>query len=487
MKTQTKKLPESDTMDCFLFTYQPSEVEELVKELQQSELVKNITILTTEKAAEKCVTVPYLYGTEALRMVAEKAQSSQSVFFLDAERILLGYRVLERLQQVMTPNIGMVYTNYFDKNNGECTPHPVINYQKGSLRDDFDFGNVLCYNTKALKEAVPKMQHTYNFAALYDLRLKVSEQYRIYHLGEYLYTQSVIDERSSGKKMFDYVNPKHREVQQEMEKACTEHLRTLNALVTPDFAPITFDEKQFTTKASVVIPVRNREKTIEAAVNSALKQQTDFDFNIIVVDNYSTDGTTQILAEYANKYDNVIHLIPERKDLGIGGCWNEAVQHKACGMFAVQLDSDDLYADVTTLQQIVDAFYEEQCAMVIGSYQTTNFDLEEIPPGIIAHKEWTAENGMNNALRINGLGAPRAFYTPIIRQLGFPNVSYGEDYAVALAISRTYKIGRIYTPIYLCRRWEDNTDASLSLEKQNAHNYYKDTLRTLELEARIKG
>lgn len=473
-------------MDCFLFTYQPVEVESLVKELQRHKLVSSVTILTTAKERAGSITVSDLYGTEALREVAKRSTSPQTLLFLDAERISLGYRALERLQQVVSANIGMVYTDYLDENRNQYTAHPVINYQKGSLRDDFDFGGVLCYNTEALKEAVASMQHTYRFAGLYDLRLKISEKRSIRRLGETLYARKVIDMRTSGKKMFDYVDPKQQEVQLEMEKACTEHLQNINALVNADFAPMNFEENQFKVKASVIIPVRNREKTISAAIDSALKQQTDFAFNIIIVDNYSSDDTTEILAEYARKYSQITHLIPQRMDLGIGGCWNEAINHRNCGMFAVQLDSDDLYADEKTLQQIVDAFYKEQCAMVIGSYKMTNFDLEEIPPGVIDHKEWTAKNGMNNALRINGLGAPRAFYTPLIRNLGFPNVSYGEDYAVALAISRNYKIGRIYTPIYLCRRWEDNTDASLSLEQQNAHNYYKDSIRTLELEARIK-
>lgn len=474
-------------MNCFLFTNEPGKTESLVKDLKRNNLVKNITIITTRKEKKDYKTVAHLYSTATLKeIVQDNNTASQTVFFIEAERITLGYRALERMQQVVSANIGIVYSDYIDENRNQYTPHPVINYQRGSLRDDFDFGGVLCYNTEALKEAVAAMDEDYKYAGLYDLRLKISQKRSIRRLGEALYARTVIDYRASGKKMFDYVDPKQKEVQQEMEQVCTKYLKDLNALVTPNFPSIDFDENAFKIKASVIIPVRNRKKTISDAIDSVLNQQTDFPFNVIVVDNYSSDGTTEILAEYARKYSKVTHLIPHRRDLGIGGCWNEGVHHQKCGMFAVQLDSDDLYADETCLQKVVNVFHQEQCAMVIGSYRMTNFDLEEIPPGIIDHKEWTAENGMNNALRINGLGAPRAFYTPIIRELGFPNVSYGEDYAVGLAISRDYKIGRIYEPVYLCRRWEDNSDASLSIEKQNAHNYYKDSIRTLELEARIK-
>lgn len=473
-------------MNCFLFTYQPNKVESLVKDLKRNPLVGDVVIVTTAQDKADCMTVPFLYSTDTLKKIVEKTNAAQTLFFLDAERISLGYRALERMQQVATSNIGMVYSDYIDENKNQYTAHPVINYQRGSLRDDFDFGGILCYNTEALKEAVCKMKSNYKYAALYDLRLKISQERSIRRLGEGLYSRSLVDTRASGKKMFDYVDPKQREIQLEMEEACTEHLGDLNALIKADFAPVKFEKEGFKVKASVIVPVRNRKKTISDAIDSVLKQESDFDFNIIVIDNHSSDGTTEILAEYARKHSKVTHLIPQRRDLGIGGCWNEGIHHKNCGMFAIQLDSDDLYADETTLQKIVNAFEEEQCAMVIGSYRMTNFDLEEIPPGIIDHKEWTEENGMNNALRINGLGAPRAFYTPIIRALGFPNVSYGEDYAVALAISRDYKIGRIYEPVYLCRRWEDNSDASLSIEKQNAHNHYKDSIRTLELEARIR-
>ncbi len=473
-------------MDCFLFTHHPEKTESLVQDLEESRLVTSITIVTTQGNKESFFTVNQLYSTETLRKIAAKVTASETLFFLDAERISLGYRALERMHQVASPNIGIIYSDYVEENRNQYTKHPVIDYQRGSLRDDFNFGSVLCYNTEALQEAVARMDVKYNYAALYDLRLKISQKRSIRRLGEFLYTYEIINRKESEERLFDYVDPKHREVQIEMEKVCTKHLQDLNAIVSPNFSAVAFDENAFTVKASVVIPVRNRVSTISDALDSVLKQKTNFPFNIIVVDNFSTDGTTQILSEYSRKHNQITHVIPQRRDLGIGGCWNEAIMHSRCGMFAVQLDSDDLYAEETTLQKVIDKFYEEHCAMVIGSYRMTNFELEEIPPGVIAHKEWSEENGMNNALRINGLGAPRAFYTPVIRGLGFPNVSYGEDYAVALAISREYKIGRIYEPIYLCRRWEDNSDAMLSIDKQNANDYYKDSIRTLELEARIK-
>lgn len=473
-------------MNCYLFTANPKEVEGLVKELKTNPVVSSVTIVTTDKGKGDWLNVEYLYSTTTFKQLEEKTKAEQVLLILGADRVGLGYRAIERMGQVLTGGIGMVYADYYDASAESLEAHPLVSYQKGSLRDDFNFGSVLCMNANAFKESVKRMNVDYKYAGLYDLRLKISQNCEIYRIQEYLYSVEKIDHRASGKKIFDYVDPKQREVQIEMEQACTSHLKDLNAFIVPDFQPIDFQEKVFKYKATVIIPVRNREKTIRDAIESVLKQKTDFSFNVIVVDNHSTDDTTEILAEYARKHKDIIHYIPMRQDLGIGGCWNEAINHSLCGQFAIQLDSDDLYADEHTLEKIVATFEREKCAMVIGSYQMTNFDLEEIPPGIIDHKEWTDDNGMNNALRINGLGAPRAFYTPIIREVGFPNVSYGEDYAVALTISRMYKIGRIYAPIYLCRRWEDNSDALLSIEKQNAHNFYKDSVRTFELEARLK-
>ncbi|MDR0866052.1 MAG: glycosyltransferase family 2 protein [Candidatus Symbiothrix sp.] len=386
----------------------------------------------------------------------------------------------ERMLQVaQATNAGMVYSDRYKIKDGKPEAYPVLDYQEGSLRDDFDFGAVLLYQTSVLKQAVSRIDNKFRYASLYALRLNVSQIAQIVHINEYLYT-----ENSEESGMFDYVDPKNREVQIEMETACTIHLKDIGAWLKPVFKEINLKETVFQVEASVIIPVRNREKTIEEAVRSALRQKTAFPFNVIVVDNHSTDNTTNILRQIALEDKRLIHSIPSRKDLGIGGCWNEAVMHPQCGRFAVQLDSDDLYIDAEALSKIVHAFYEQNVAMVIGSYKMVNFKLEEIPPGIIDHKEWTPENGRNNALRINGLGAPRAFYTPVLREIKLPNTSYGEDYAAGLAISRTYSIGRIYEPLYLCRRWEDNSDAHPDIHKLNAYNHYKDSLRTQELWAR---
>lgn len=390
----------------------------------------------------------------------------------------------------------MVYADYYQEKQGYTvavgserlclTPHPTIEYQQGSLRDDFDFGPLILYRTEALKQAVADMDIEYSYAAMYDLRLKISKTGDIIRIPEFLYTEMETDLRLSGEKQFDYVDPKNREVQIEMERACTKHLKDIGAWLTPLFQSPELNAKDFQVEATVIIPVKNRIKTIADAVGSVLKQQTKFNFNIIVADNYSTDGTTQLLQSLAAQHPGLIHYIPGDNHLGIGGCWTAAIMHPSCGKFAVQLDSDDLYIDNQVLQKIVDTFYEQNCAMVVGSYKMVNFNLEEIPPGIIDHREWTPENGRNNALRINGLGAPRAFYTPVIRNLKFPDVSYGEDYAVGLAISRNYQIGRIYEPLYLCRRWGENSDAALDINKLNAYNFYKDKIRTIELKARIK-
>jgi hypothetical protein len=368
--------------------------------------------------------------------------------------------------------------------DGIKQPHPVIDCQEGSLRDDFDFGSLILFNANVWKEAVENMKNeSYRYAGLYDLRLKVSQKYPIVHINEYLYTEIDQDTRKSGEKLFDYVDPKNREVQIEMEQACTQHLKEVGAFLEPRFEDVTFDQHFFEYEASVVIPVRNRIRTIRDAIRSVLMQKTDFKFNLIVVDNHSTDGTTEAIGEFKDD-ERLIHLIPDRDDLNIGGCWNLAVHHEKCGKFSVQLDSDDVYSGEDTLQKIVNGFYEQNCAMLIGTYMITDFNMQMIPPGIIDHREWTPENGHNNALRINGLGAPRAFYTPLLREIKLPNTGYGEDYAVGLNISRRYRIGRIYEVLYYCRRWEGNTDASLDIEKMNTNNLYKNRIRTWELQAR---
>ena len=418
-----------------------------------------------------------LRQTQTLKALASKIHTPYILLYTQSLPVQLGAHAIERMLQVAgDTEAGILYA--------DCHTHPVIDYQEGSLRDDFDFGAVLLYRSDAFIEAVSAMDVDYQSAALYDLRLKISQKYRLFHLPEPLYTESEADNRQSGEKIFDYVDPKNRSVQIEMEQACTQHLKDIGAWLKPEFTSVKFTAETFPVEASVIIPVRNRERTIEDAVHSVLKQETKFPFNLMVVDNHSTDRTTAILRGMGAADARLIHVIPDRNDLGIGGCWNTAIMHPQCGKFAIQLDSDDLYIDNHVVQTIVDAFYEQNCAMIVGSYQMVNFKLEEIPPGIIDHREWTPDNGRNNALRINGLGAPRAFYTPVLREIKIPNTSYGEDYATGLAISRHYRIGRIYEPLYLCRRWDDNSDASLDINQQNAHNFYKDRIRTIELLAR---
>lgn len=380
----------------------------------------------------------------------------------------------------------MVYSDYYlRQSDGTLRRVELIDYQKGALRDDFAFGRLELYRTDDLRQVVAEDDGEYCYAGAYDVRLRMSRRGAIVRINEPLY---VVDEASakSGAGQFAYVDPRNRAVQVEMERAVTVHLKAVGGWLRPEFAPVDFGEEQWPVEASVIIPVRNRIRTIRDAIRSVLEQKAEFTFNLIVVDNHSTDGTTEAIAEMAEVDDRIVHIVPERDDLGIGGCWNEGLCSAACGRFAVQLDSDDVYSGTDTLARIVAAFYEQKCAMVVGTYKLTDINLRELPPGVIDHREWTEENGRNNALRINGLGAPRAFYTPIARRYGFPNTSYGEDYAMGLKISRQYRIGRIYDVLYLCRRWEDNTDASLSPERINANNLYKDRLRTWELEARIK-
>ena len=431
-------------------------------------------------------------------VITDRLESSNTIVSIventDADYVMIctrhttigwGNNTLERFLRVADDTDAvMVYADHYKMVEGKMEKHPVIDYQSGSLRDDFDFGSLWCIKAQALADYIAQPdREEYQFAALYDLRLYPSRVGEIFHLNEFLYSEAELDTRKSGEKQFDYVNPRNREVQIEMEKACTQHLGKVGALIdTTFYRQPDFGEQDFEYEASVIIPVFNREKTVADAVKSALGQKASFKFNVIVVNNHSTDRTGEILDEL--KVDNLIQIVPERTDLGIGGCWNEAINSSFCGKFAVQLDSDDLYSSPKTLQKIVDAFYKQKAAMIIGSYRMCDFDLNTLPPGLIDHKEWTDENGCNNALRINGLGAPRAFFTPLVRQIQFPNTSYGEDYALGLAFSRRYRIGRIYDELYLCRRWGGNSDAALSVEKVNANNLYKDRLRTMELKAR---
>ena len=431
-------------------------------------------------------------------VITDRLESSNTIVSIaentDADYVMIctrhttmgwGNNTLERFLRVADDTDAvMVYADHYKMVEGKMEKHPVIDYQSGSLRDDFDFGSLWCIKAQALADYIAQPdREEYQFAALYDLRLYLSRVGEIFHLNEFLYSEAELDTRKSGEKQFDYVNPRNREVQIEMEKACTQHLGKVGALIdTTFYRQPDFGEQDFEYEASVIIPVFNREKTVADAVKSALGQKANFKFNVIVVNNHSTDRTGEILDEL--KADNLIQIVPERTDLGIGGCWNEAINSSFCGKFAVQLDSDDLYSSPKTLQKIVDAFYKQKAAMIIGSYRMCDFNLNTLPPGLIDHKEWTDENGCNNALRINGLGAPRAFFTPLVRQILFPNTSYGEDYALGLAFSRRYRIGRIYDELYLCRRWGGNSDAALSVEKVNANNLYKDRLRTMELKAR---
>jgi hypothetical protein len=472
-------------INCFIAYNKGADFLQTIKQLKASELVNQIFLLSpvlVEIENTLTIVVSELFSTETIKLIAGNSNTSYSLIALQNQGLGVGQFAVERMVQV-AENTGaaMVYTDYFEIKNGVQTPSPVIDYQFGSLRDDFNFGPVQLFRNDVLKTFD---EHEFNWAGYYSMRLHASRLGELVRIPEFLFIMNETDTRKSGEKQFDYVSGSARDKQIEMEKVCTGHLKKIGGFLQPPFNEIDFSAGKFPVEATVIIPVRNRIKTIKDAVESVLSQQTDFSFNLIVVDNFSTDGTTELLAEYA-KSNKLIHVIPDRNDLGIGGCWNVGIFHEQCGKFAVQLDSDDLYSSVNTLQKIVGKFYEEKCAMVIGSYQMTNFDLEEIPPGIIDHKEWTPDNGPNNALRINGLGAPRAFYTPVLREIKVPNVSYGEDYAVGLAISREYKIGRIYEPIYLCRRWDDNSDASLDVVKQNAHNLYKDKIRTIELKARL--
>ena len=477
-------------INCFLACNNATETLKTVEQIKQSSLVQTIYLLVKNGSSIQingCQTIEIdsLQNSESIRKIADKADTPYSLIYTKDTTLELGQYALERFFHIAeSTKAGLVYADYYQIANEVRSNLPVIDYQEGSLRDDFNFGSVLFYNSECLKKAVAETATNYQFAGLYNLRLKVSQQAELLHINEYLYSEVEHDTRKSGEKQFDYVDPKNRAVQLEMEDVCTDHLKNIGGYLAPVFKKIEFNESNFSVEASVIIPIKNRVKTVEDAIKSVLIQKTGFEFNLIIVDNFSTDGTSELIEKYAKLDSRVIHVIPERTDLGIGGCWNVGVDNSQCGKFAVQLDSDDVYQDENTLQTIVDAFYKQNCAMVIGSYTMTNFAMETIAPGLIDHKEWTPENGRNNALRINGLGAPRAFYTPVLRDIKVPNTSYGEDYALGLRISREYQIGRIYTSLYLCRRWDENSDASLDVVKMNGHNLYKDKIRTIELKAR---
>lgn len=482
-----------EKIDLFLPCEYIDDAQNALSVLHEYKTVQHIHFLVSADFAahhqvpEGCtfVITDRLESSNTIVSIAENTDADYVMICTRHTTIGWGNNTLERFLRVADDTDAvMVYADHYKMVEGKMEKHPVIDYQSGSLRDDFDFGSLWCIKAQVLADYIAQPdREEYQFAALYDLRLYLSRVGEIFHLNEFLYSEAELDTRKSGEKQFDYVNPRNREVQIEMEKACTQHLGKVGALIdTTFYRQPDFGEQDFEYEASVIIPVFNREKTVADAVKSALGQKASFKFNVIVVNNHSTDRTGEILDEL--KVDNLIQIVPERTDLGIGGCWNEAINSSFCGKFAVQLDSDDLYSSPKTLQKIVDAFYKQKAAMIIGSYRMCDFDLNTLPPGLIDHKEWTDENGCNNALRINGLGAPRAFFTPLVRQIQFPNTSYGEDYALGLAFSRRYRIGRIYEELYLCRRWGGNSDAALSVEKVNANNLYKDRLRTMELKAR---
>ncbi len=424
-------------------------------------------------------------STAVIREIAARAQTPYTLLFTKYTSLDFILFSIERMIEVQR-SIGaaMVYADRFFRKDGVDTPAPVIDFQLGSLRDDFDFGPVTLWRTDALQEAVSRMTADYRFAGLYDLRLKVSQKGALEHINEFLYYDVETDTRKSGEKQFDYVDPKNRAVQIEMEAAVTDHLKAIGGYLAPVFKSVDFGHDDFEFDASVIIPCRNRVRTIGDAIASALNQKTKYRYNVIVVDDNSTDGTVDVIKRFQTD-KKLIYIAQDPSYHAIGGNWNVALHHPSCGRFALQLDSDDLYSGPDTVEKFVDAFYEQQCAMVIGTYQMTDFQMNPLPPGIIDHREWTPENGRNNALRINGLGAPRGFWTPLLRTFNFPTTKYGEDYAVGLRICREYQIGRIYEPIYNCRRWEGNSDAALDIDRVNANNFYKDRIRTWELKARI--
>ncbi len=466
------------TIECFVPSMNGEDISTTVESFSRSHSFTGVTILSGVS----------LRSTETLRSIAEAISQRFVLIYTKSEPREMGMFALDRILNIAEDTgADMLYSDHYRlMEDGSRQRHPLIDCQKGALRDDFDFGSVLVFRASSFKRAVRSMAEDYEWGAMYDLRLRMR---KIVHINEYLYTEIETDNRKSGEKQFDYVDPKNRAVQIEMEKICTEHLKRIGAWLPPVFKEVSFADEtdaEFPVVATVVIPVFNRIKTVKDAVLSAISQQCAFPYNVIVVDNHSTDGTTELLEELASQNEKLIHLVPAKHDLGIGGCWNLAIHHEECGEFVVQLDSDDVYSGPDTLQKIVDAFHRQNCAMVVGTYQMTDFQMNPIPPGVIDHREWTEENGRNNALRINGLGAPRAFWTPLLRTINLPNTSYGEDYALGLRISREYRIGRIYDVLYCCRRWDGNSDAALAIEKVNANNLYKDRIRTWELEARLR-
>ena len=463
--------------------------------LTKSDLVERAVIVSQEPVhlkTPRCrvLVAGPLPSQETLSLILAGIQTKHLLLLTEPQQIPIDPEAMERIvEKAESTKAGLVYSDFYDESEHGKTLHPLNDYQLGSVRDDFDFGAMILFSVPAVRKAMKKygLKPGVKFAGLYDLRLKLSIDHPVYHLQELLYTMIEEDKPSGSEKLFAYVDPRYEAVQKEMETVFTDYLKKIGAYLPPHhLREVDKINESFPVDASVVIPVRNRKETIAEVVKSALSQETDFPFNVIVVDNHSTDRTTSVLSDLARKHPSLKHIIPKRFDLGIGGCWNEALWQKACGRYAVQLDSDDLYSSNRTLQKMVDMLRQGNYAMVIGSYTLVDSRLKEIPPGLIDHREWTDENGHNNALRINGLGAPRAFNTGLMRKIGFLNVSYGEDYAAALRICREYRIGRIYESLYLCRRWSGNTDAALSIEEANRNNAFKDKIRTIEILDRQK-
>ena len=478
------------TINCFVPFVDAAQAQATVNALRQSELVTKIFLLATAENAQplegcELIHIDTITSSATMKKIAAAADADFVLLYTKYDTLVPGYFALERLVRLAGDSrAAMLYADSYSVVDGEKSNVPVIDYQFGSLRDDFNFGNLLFFCGCCFKKAAEGITANYTAAGLYDLRLRVSRLGDLVHVNEYLYTEIAAPKKEDGESHFSYVDPRNRGAQIEMEQACTDHLKAIGGYLEPKFDKIEFDKGDFEYEASVIIPVRNRVRTIRDAIRSVLSQKTDFPFNLIIIDNLSTDGTSEAIEEFTSD-ERVVHIIPERDDLGIGGCWNMGVHHPKCGKFAIQLDSDDIYKDENTLAKMVAAFYEQNCGMVVGTYMLTDINLQMLPPGVIDHKEWTPENGRNNALRINGLGAPRAFYTPMLREIKVPNTSYGEDYALGLAFSRHNQIGRVYDVVYLCRRWEDNSDHALDIVKTNNNNLYKDRIRTWELQARI--